>query len=108
MGRPTGREDALILKIKLSVGGGGKFGRDRPLARSSIRSPGTGLDYPPSSPHPDAGRFLDQKAVHERYNEGDFESVIQTLEYFRKANPSCSRSDSIFIAKHLVTAKPDR
>ena len=45
---------------------------------------------------------LDQKTIHEKYNDGDFESVITALEDFRKRNLVHSRADSIFIAKHLA------
>jgi hypothetical protein len=45
---------------------------------------------------------LDQKAVHNAYNEGDFEKVTNLLEAYGKANKSYSRADSIFIAKHLA------
>lgn len=45
---------------------------------------------------------LDQKKVHEIYNEGDFEVVITILEDFMARNPAFSFSDSIFVAKHLA------
>ena len=45
---------------------------------------------------------LDQKAVHDAYVNGDFESVLARIEAFRKENPDHSRDDSIFIARHLA------
>lgn len=45
---------------------------------------------------------LNQKGIHELYNNGDFEKVIDVLERFQKNNPDCSFSDSVFIAKHLA------
>ena len=53
---------------------------------------------------------LDQKAIHLAYIEGEFESVVNAIESFTKANRTYSRSDSVFIAKHLAviyTANPD-
>jgi hypothetical protein len=48
------------------------------------------------------GSTLDQKAVHNAYNEGDFEKVTALLEAYNKANKTYSRADSIFVAKHLA------
>jgi hypothetical protein len=45
---------------------------------------------------------LDQKAVHDAYMNGDFESVLARIEAFRKRNPDHSRDDSVFIARHLA------
>lgn len=45
---------------------------------------------------------LDQKAVHEAYNEANFDYVINILENFVRTNKSYSHSDSIFVAKHLA------
>jgi hypothetical protein len=45
---------------------------------------------------------LDQKAVHNAYNEGDFEKVTNLIDAYNKANKTYSRADSIFIAKHLA------
>ncbi len=53
---------------------------------------------------------LNQKAIHNLYNNGDFEPVIEVLERFQKNNFSYSFSDSVFIAKHLAviyTASPE-
>jgi hypothetical protein len=53
---------------------------------------------------------LDQKRIHAQYNEGDFDGVVTALEGFKKRNPTCSRADSLFIAKHLAvvySANPD-
>lgn len=60
---------------------------------------------PPAKPAPAAaspGSTLDQKAVHNAYNEGDFEKVTNILEAYTKANQTYPRADSIFIAKHLA------
>jgi hypothetical protein len=48
------------------------------------------------------GSILDQKAVHNAYNEGDFEKVTNLIEAYGKAHKTYSRADSIFIAKHLA------
>jgi hypothetical protein len=45
---------------------------------------------------------LDQKAIHNAYNEGDFEKVTKLIDSFTKANKTYSRNDSIFISKHLA------
>lgn len=60
---------------------------------------------PASPPH-----SLDQKAIHLAYIEGEFESVVHAIDSFTKANRTFSRSDSVFIAKHLAviyTANPE-
>ncbi len=52
---------------------------------------------------------LDQKRIHDMYNEGDFDPVLEMLDQFQKQNPRYNHSDSIFIAKHLAviyTANP--
>jgi len=49
-----------------------------------------------------AGSTLDQKAIHNAYNEGDFDKVTKLIESFTKSNKTYSRNDSIFIAKHLA------
>lgn len=48
------------------------------------------------------GSTLDQKAIHEKYNDGDFDAVILAIEKFRQGHASYSRTDSTFIAKHLA------
>lgn len=45
---------------------------------------------------------LDQKAVHDEYVNGNFETVIESITAFQKGNPRHSREDSIFIARHLA------
>lgn len=53
---------------------------------------------------------LNQKAIHNLYNNGDFEPVIEILDRFQKNNRQYSFSDSVFIAKHLAvvyTASPE-
>jgi hypothetical protein len=45
---------------------------------------------------------LDHKAVHQFYNEGDFESVTAALGDFMNRNRFYSHEDSVFIAKHLA------
>ena len=52
---------------------------------------------------------LDQKKIHQAYNEGDFEMVLTNIEAFTKDAKEYGRADSIFIAKHLAvvyTANP--
>lgn len=46
--------------------------------------------------------LLNQKEIHEAYNEGDFEKVTNLIEAFNRANKTYSRADSIFVAKHLA------
>jgi hypothetical protein len=45
---------------------------------------------------------LNQKDIHTAYNEGDFDKVLSLIDQFNKANKTYSRSDSIFVAKHLA------
>jgi hypothetical protein len=45
---------------------------------------------------------LDQKRIHELYNDGDFDGVTQQIAAFRQQSAGFSREDSIFIAKHLA------
>lgn len=49
-----------------------------------------------------AGSTLDQKAIHNAYNEGDFDKVTKLIEAYTKSNKTYPRNDSIFIAKHLA------
>lgn len=49
-----------------------------------------------------ASGALDQKGIHNTYNNGEFESVISAIEAFTKANPVYQHADSVFIAKHLA------
>ena len=56
----------------------------------------------PASSSAATGSTLDQKSIHNAYNEGDFEKVVGQIEAFTKANKTYSRNDSIFIAKHLA------
>ena len=44
---------------------------------------------------------LNQKLIHDAYNEANFDYVIGTLEKFIKENRTYSLSDSVFVAKHL-------
>jgi hypothetical protein len=43
---------------------------------------------------------LDHGKIHSLYNDGQFEKVISEIHAFTTANPTYSREDSIFIAKH--------
>jgi hypothetical protein len=45
---------------------------------------------------------IDQEGVHDEYVNGNFETVVQRIDAFRKENPVHSRDDSIFIARHLA------
>ena len=59
----------------------------------------------PASAAPAASKAavaLNQKDIHAAYNEGDFDKVTALIDAFNKANKTCSRTDSIFIAKHLA------
>lgn len=49
-----------------------------------------------------ATKSLDQKAIHNAYNDGDFDKVISLIESYTKVNKTLSHSDSIFISKHLA------
>ncbi len=52
---------------------------------------------------------LDVKGIHSTYTEGDFETVIASIDAFTRTHPTYSKDDSIFIAKHLAvvyTANP--
>lgn len=52
---------------------------------------------------------IDLEAIHNTYNEGDFDAVIKLTESFTKGNGSFTRSDSVFVFKHLAvvyTANP--
>lgn len=55
----------------------------------------------PTEP-PSASETLDQKTIHEHYNNGDFEPVISAIEGFKIRNKKWDYLDSIFIAKHLA------
>lgn len=53
---------------------------------------------------------LDQAAIHSLYTEGEFEKAEANLLAFQKNHRAYSRSDSLFIAKHLsviYSANPD-
>ncbi len=45
---------------------------------------------------------LEQKKIHQAYNDGNFEIVTHDIELFQKTHKTYSESDSIFIAKHLA------
>jgi DNA polymerase III gamma/tau subunit len=45
---------------------------------------------------------LDQKKIHQDYEEGNFDAVIKNVEAFLASNKSHSREDSVFVAKHLA------
>jgi hypothetical protein len=64
----------------------------------------------PPAPAPSAkADVLDHKALHDQYNEGNFDAVISVIEGFLKRNKTHSLADSVFIAKHLAvvyTANP--
>ncbi len=49
----------------------------------------------------DTAPRIDQKAVHDEYMNGNFETVVARIEDFRKKHPAHSREDSLFIARHL-------
>lgn len=52
-----------------------------------------------AAPSPDR---LDQKKIHNEYNDGNFDRVTASLEGFMERHKSYSLEDSIFIAKHLA------
>ena len=45
---------------------------------------------------------LDQQKVHNVYREGEFDVVVALIDSFTAANPTYSKDDSVFIAKHLA------
>lgn len=49
-----------------------------------------------------SSRSIDQARIHSEYNDGEFEKVVRGLEGFLKSGRTCSRSDSLFAAKHLA------
>jgi hypothetical protein len=52
---------------------------------------------------------VDQEAIHHAYNEGDFDAVLKLTDPFTNGKGSFTRSDSIFVFKHLAvvyTADP--
>lgn len=62
----------------------------RSQGKSAPTAPGAGSDV------------LDQKRIHNEYNEGNFEAVTAALEGFMARNKSYRLADSVFIAKHLA------
>jgi hypothetical protein len=58
-------------------------------------------DAPVALAPSDPPAHLDQKAVHDEYMNGNFETVVARIEDFRKRNPEHTREDSLFIARHL-------
>jgi hypothetical protein len=48
-----------------------------------------------------AAPSFDQVRIRSDYRDGEFEKVIRELRGFLKTGRACSRSDSIFLAKHL-------
>lgn len=57
-----------------------------------------------------AASGLDQARIRSDYRDGEFEKVIGELQGFLKSGRPCSRSDSVFLAKHLgvvYAAHPD-
>jgi hypothetical protein len=56
-----------------------------------------------------AAASIDLEAIHNTYNEGDFDAVIKLTDPFTKGNGTFTRSDSAFVFKHLAvvyTANP--
>jgi hypothetical protein len=49
-----------------------------------------------------ASAALDQTTIHKEYEDGDFDGVIARIDAFKKNNPIYSKSDSLFIARHLA------
>jgi hypothetical protein len=45
---------------------------------------------------------LRQAAIHAKYRDGSFETVIETLEAFLKNHKTFRREDSLFLSKHLA------
>ncbi|MBW8886279.1 MAG: hypothetical protein JF616_00870 [Fibrobacteres bacterium] len=83
----------LIFFLVASVFAGQSSPTPQPAAASAAQ---------PAPAQASTGTVLDQKAIHNAYNEGDFEKVTKLIETFTKSNKTYSRGDSIFIAKHLA------
>jgi hypothetical protein len=65
---------------------------------------------PGAAPGDSIAGILDQRKIHNEYNEGDFDAVIAALERFKQRHKTFARGDSVFVAKHLAvvyTANPD-
>ncbi|MDB5103492.1 MAG: hypothetical protein JWP91_1181 [Fibrobacteres bacterium] len=79
------------------------LGLSLPLfAATAPAAPPAPAAKPAASAPAQKGLLLNQKDIHEAYNEGDFEKVTTLIDGFNKANKTYSRADSIFIAKHLA------
>ena len=46
--------------------------------------------------------LLDESKVRQAYEDGDFETTVALIESFLRTHPVYSKTDSIFIAKHLA------
>jgi hypothetical protein len=67
------------------------------------------IAWPTVQPAAGVPASIDLEAIHNTYNEGDFDAVIKLTDSFTKGNGSYSRSDSAFVFKHLAvvyTANP--
>ena len=89
---PLSIRSLLILGLALAFGCG--MAHAAPV-RDPV--PATSKD---SAQAPAAG--IDQKAIHDEYVNGNFETVIARITAFLKENPEHSRADSLFIARHLA------
>jgi hypothetical protein len=49
-----------------------------------------------------AAASVDQSAIHNAYNEGDFDAVIKLTDQFTNGKETFSRSDSVYVFKHLA------
>ncbi len=45
---------------------------------------------------------VDQNAIHNAYNEGDFDAVLKLTEQFTGGKETYSRADSVYVCKHLA------
>lgn len=57
-----------------------------------------------------AGGSLNRIAIHYKYSDGDFPSVLSAIDSFTTTHKKYDRQDSAFIAKHLAvvySANPD-
>src|SRR5258706_13380272 len=97
--------NSLIAAISVLLAGVSTIYGAKPLAASFPKSVITTFTFP----LPTKILELDQKKVHGVYSEGDFDLVVSMIDVFTRSNPTCSKSDSVFIAKHLAviyTANP--
>ncbi len=56
----------------------------------------------PSAKAGQSAESLNQKEIHNAYNEGDFDKVLSLIDTFNRTHKTYPKADSIFLAKHLA------